>query len=146
MLAAGLILGLFLMHGLTADHDASMPMSSAAMEMSAGSESHELTMEGSDLSNSDGTQASLAQVEATDSVSPVAIQLSAAMAHGMSMGGLCLALLGAGLTLRMLVARRLRRTQCPAVEPVAVNLARRAAAGNHPALTPSLHRLCISRT
>jgi hypothetical protein len=147
LIAAGLIFGLFLMHGLTADHETAMPMTAGATHTAMGSAQHAPTTSTPNLPHTHGaTVGALAEMglAAADSMTDTASALSAVAGHGPG-GELCLALLGTGLLLPILVRRRPRRL-APSADAAGVLLMAHAAARHRASLPPSLSRLCVSRT
>ncbi len=154
------ILGLFLMHGITADH--SMPMPMASMPVVQGATMHpasalvadstRLDLAVSGQATTDGFAASPVRAVGHAARAGVATMASTAgselspmpLAHAHGMGSACLALLGAVVFLPFLRRRRqVHRARSRTLAQVI-----RAADLAHPPWKrePSLSRLCISRT
>ncbi len=158
--AALAVLGLFLMHGLTADHEMPMAMTAAADTTHAAghitsatlhSSAADSTMTGvsaagryavdyADQSRVHGVIATAATVTATTSLFPTV------PGHGHGMGGTCLALLSTVVLLPLLL-RRLARSRERERTVNAASLFS-VVARTPPDWLPvlALNRLCISRT
>lgn len=137
--AAALVLGLFLLHGLTADHHMAMPMS---VDATAG------------MVHTGAGMAGAAVGHSVDRPNPVFSQSRQEVADATLMGGqeqphemgaMCVALLGSVLLLPILLATRRRYQSSGAVDPPSLRVVLSAAAPPW-SRSPSLTRLCIART
>lgn len=145
---AGVVLALFLMHGLTADHDAAMPMT-ATTNSATQAGGHDLaapvTVQAQAVAGGLGSPAGVHRP--SSGLTTVADVLSGTGHLPNAMAGLCVAVLGAAVLLPLLLGRRLPHRLNPLAGPRLQRTSGRAGAGGPPWLTePSLHRLCISRT
>ena len=143
------MLALFLMHGLTADHDMPAPMSAATSAQAAGEGHHNparhLTRE---AHAPPGGQGALAESSRSSRGMESLDDLLTATGHGQhAMADLCLALLGTGVLLPILLGRRLPQRLNPLSGLLHHAVTGRAGVSGPSYLpAPSLHRLCILRT
>lgn len=126
LLVAGLLLGVLLMHGVSADH--AMPMTSAAT-----------------MSQSGGDGATTGHRDAPVHPERLAVLMGPMEQH--SLLAMCVAILASGFTLSVIVVIRLtRRGKGGRLRSPTVGAMASKAAKARWLTTPSLTRLCVSRT
>lgn len=131
--AAAVLLGLFLLHGLTADHDMPMPSTHPASSVPSSQQTSMI-----DNAHHEAARGALRTGSHAD--------LSSPLAHGHAMLGGCFALIGSVLLLRLLGAWP-RRLGSDPLQSAQAHLACLVARLRPPrSFTPSLHQLGIART
>ena len=135
LLVLGLLVGVLLMHGVTADHDVAMASATTV------SDTHIGTADGH------GTAGDKAMAMSNyDSGAGAGMEIAAASTSSHLMLDMCLAILiGGGLLLPVLVSLRLKRRNQRHQSLASLSMAPRAAATRW-LLAPSLTQLCVSRT